>query len=183
MAGSSSISGDESIIFADNASFDGTERGGKLTSDGQLWIGSTAGRHVRRGGLTSTDGSIAVTNGAGTIDLSVSGLATVWQTISASQTLSVRKGYFCIAPGGALSLLLPPVSVIGDIIEVTLDGATSFSITQGAGQSIRIGNISTTVGVGGSITSTQQGDTIYMVCQTANLRWNVLSMFGNTLVV
>jgi hypothetical protein len=60
MAGSSSISGDESIIFANNASFDGTERGGKLTTDGQLWIGATVAPHVKKGTITSPNGSIVV---------------------------------------------------------------------------------------------------------------------------
>jgi len=128
-------------------------------------------------------GSITTSGAGSTVTISVSGSGISWSTITASQTLAVQKGYFCVSAGGALALLLPPVSVIGDIIEVTLDGAASFTITQGAGQSIRIGNIATTVGVGGSIASTQQGDTVYMVCQTANLKWNVLSMFGNPLVV
>ena len=37
--GSSSITGDEAILFTDNMSFDGTHRSGKMTTDGQLWIG------------------------------------------------------------------------------------------------------------------------------------------------
>lgn len=49
MAGFSSVTGDEAIMFADNASFDGTQRGGKMTQDGELWIGSTAARHVKKG--------------------------------------------------------------------------------------------------------------------------------------
>lgn len=106
-----------------------------------------------------------------------------WQIISASQTLVVDDRYICVSPGGALALLLPAVSQLGDMLEITLDGATSFAITQGAGQSVRLGNVSTTVGVGGSITTTQQGDTIRLVCQTANLKWNVLSTLGNLTVV
>jgi len=47
--------------------------GNIFTSDGQLLIGSTAatagGTHTRIGNITSTDGSIAITNGSGTINL------------------------------------------------------------------------------------------------------------------
>lgn len=68
MAGSSNISGDESIIFADNASFDGTERGGKMTTNGQLWIGSTTSPHVRLGTLSAGTG-ISITNSAGGISI------------------------------------------------------------------------------------------------------------------
>lgn len=94
----------------------------------------------------------------------------------------MNHGYFCTG-GGTLALLLPPVSALGDIIEITLDGSAGFSVTQGAGQSLRIGNLATTVGVGGSLSSTQQGDTIRMVCQVANLKWNVFSSMGNPTIV
>jgi len=125
-----------------------------------------------------------VTSGAGnTITITVSGSGMTWSRISASQTLAVNNGYFCVSPGGALALLLPAVSAVGAEIEVSLQGATSWSITQGAGQSITIGNQTTTVGVGGSLTSTQQGDTIRLVCQLANLTWTVMSSMGNPTVV
>ena len=143
------------------------------------------------GSATPAAGIINVLGGAGittsgsgnTITISATTGAETWQTITASQTLVVEHGYICISPGGALALLLPAVSVLGDIIEITLDGATSFSVTQGAGQSVRLGNVATTAGVGGSITTTQQGDSLRMVCQTANLRWNIVSSIGNLTVV
>lgn len=107
----------------------------------------------------------------------------IWQTISASQTVAVNNGYFCVSPGGALALLLPAVSSIGDVIEIALNGSTSFTVTQGAGQSIRLGNQITTAGVGGSIASTQQGDWIRMVCMTANLSWVASALQGNLTIV
>jgi hypothetical protein len=107
-----------------------------------------------------------------------------WQTISASQTLVKNTGYFCISPGGALSLALPTTasSTIGDIIEVTLDGSTSWTITQDVGQQIRIANSQTTSGAGGSLTSTAQGDTLKMIYQGTG-KWNVISFIGNITVV
>jgi hypothetical protein len=122
-------------------------------------------------------------NGPGTITISATATTFTWSTISASQTLDVNNGYIAIAPGGALSLALPAVSAVGDTIEVTLDGSTSIAITQSAGQQIRLGNQATTAGVGGSLTSTQQGDTLRMVCSVANLKWNILSSMGNFTVV
>lgn len=68
MAGFSSITGDEDVMFADNASFDGTERGGKLTLNGQLWIGSSLSPHVRKGTI-SAGTNMNVINGAGTISI------------------------------------------------------------------------------------------------------------------
>lgn len=127
------------------------------------------------------DGSTISTTGSGsTITISAGG---TWNVISSSQALVRRESYICVAPGGALSLSLPVTSSVGDLIEVTLDGATSFTITQGAGQQIRMGSLSTTAGVGGSLTSTAQGDTVRMVCSVADLKWNVLSSMGNPTVV
>jgi len=150
-------------------------------TNGQLPIGSTGADPVL---ATITAGTgISITNGAGSITIASVGEGLTWQTITASQTLAVKNGYICISPGGALALALPTVSAVGDIIEVTLDGATSFSITQGVGQQIRFAASVTTSGAGGSITTTAQGDTLRMVCSVANTRWNVLSSIGNLTIV
>jgi hypothetical protein len=126
-------------------------------------------------------GAVTTSGATNVVTITVSGLTT-WMTINSSQTLAIDTGYICNG-GATLSLLLPPVSKLGDMIEITLDGSAGFTITQGAGQSIRIGNSSTTAGVGGSLSSTQQGDTVRLVCQTANLKWNCLSSMGNPTVV
>ncbi len=134
--------------------------------------------------IVGSGGTTVVDNPAtNTLTISVTGSGITWNTISSSQTLLTNNGYFCVSPGGALSLSLPATSNLGDTIEVSLDGSTSFTITQGAGQSIRLGNLSTTAGVTGSISSTQQGDSLRMVCQIANLKWNVLSSMGNLTII
>jgi hypothetical protein len=131
--------------------------------------------------LGSGDLTVTGNPGTNTLTISSSGVA-VWSTIGASQTLAVNSGYICTS-GAVLALLLPATSALGDIIEITLDGSTGFSITQAAGQQIRIGNATTTSGAGGSLSSNLPGNTVRMVCQTANLKWNVLSSIGNLTVV
>jgi hypothetical protein len=131
--------------------------------------------------LGSGDISVTGDPGTNTLTIAATGLPT-WNKISSSQTLQTNMGYICTG-GGALSLALPSTSNVGDIIEVTLDGSTSWEITQGANQSIRIGISTTTTGTGGSLTSTAQGDSFRMVCSTTDLRWNVLSSIGNPTVV
>ncbi len=128
-------------------------------------------------------GDISVTGnpGTNTLTISATGLPT-WNKISTSQPLIANMGYICTS-GGVLALSLPATSQVGDIIEVTLDGSSGWSITQGAGQSIVIGNAATTAGVGGSLSSTQQGDSFRAVCSVINLRWNILSSMGNPTVV
>jgi len=119
MPGSSNISGDESIIFCDNMSFDGTERGGKMTSDGQLWIGSSVAPHVRVATLTAGAGT-TITNGNGTITISASSVGDV-------QTLTGQSG-------GAIS----PVGGTINIYGATVSAGTSPIVTSGSGNTITI---------------------------------------------
>jgi hypothetical protein len=100
----------------------------------------------------------------------------LWSAIAANQALLPNRGYICT--GGALLLSLPAVSSFAQIIEISLSGGTSFSITQGAGQQIGIGNLTTTAGVGGSLTSTSTGDSLRMICTVASTTWRVLSQQG-----
>lgn len=157
--------------------------GGSLPPDVPLTFTTDSGVAVAAANNLNVLGSGgASTSGAGsTITINVAGVP--WTNISASQALVANNGYFCVSPGGALSLSLPATSAVGSIIEVSLDGATSFTITQGAGQQIRLGNVATTAGVGGSLASTQQGDSVRLVCRTANLLWNVLNSMGNPTIV
>src|SRR5690349_20408620 len=61
-------------------------------------------------------GTISVAGNAGTNTLTITDMDTSWSSVSSSQTMAVNMGYFCVSPGGALSLSLPPVSAIGDVI-------------------------------------------------------------------
>lgn len=126
-------------------------------------------------------GTITVTGNAGTNTLTISDMDSSWSSISASTGMAVNKGYFCVSPGGALVLTLPAVSVQGDVIQIALDGATSWTIAQLAGQSIVCGNVTTTAGVTGSLISTQPGDSVRMICRVANTRWVVVSSVGSFL--
>ena len=134
------------------------------------------------GAVSANPGSLCMDRTNGTLYLKVTGtgntgwsqitpggVGNVWENINASQTLEVNHGYFCTA--NALSLALPSSSEVGDTIKVVLRGGTSWTITQGAGQQIRIGSSSTTSGAGGSLASQADGDSVNLVCQTANLIW------------
>lgn len=92
MPGSSSITGLESISFTDNMSFDGTERGGALDTDGQVWMGATASPHVRKTDLAS--------NGSLTLAFSEPTATTGLLTISIDTPVTVSNG-----GTGAITLL------------------------------------------------------------------------------
>lgn len=176
----SSIGFINSTVCADNICFDGS-RTAQMTANGQLIIGR-AGLSPTVATLTAGAG-IAIANASGSITITNTGAGAAWNFISVSQPLVADNGYVCIAPGGALVLPLPAVSAQGSELEIYLDGSTSWQITQGAGQSILYGNTNTTGGVGGSITSTSQGDSIRLLCTVTNLRWIVLNGCGNPILV
>lgn len=146
-----------------------------VPTNGQIPIGN--GTTYTAATLTAGAG-ISITNGAGSITIAASGGLT-WQTISASQALVASNGYICISPGGALSLSLPATAAVGTIIEVVLAGATSWTVTQGAGQQVFMGNVSSTLGATGTVASTASGDSIRMVCTVADTTWYVISSIGN----
>lgn len=166
-------------LYAGNGTSPPTALG--VANNGFLPIGQT-GLDPVLAPLTAGVG-ISIVNGVGSITISTAGGGFTWTAIGASQSLVAENGYFCTT-GAALSLALPAVSAVGDTIEVVLDGSTSWTITQpNAATRIRIGNTQTTLGVGGSLASSDQGDSIELVCETANARWVVISMVGNITVV
>ncbi len=104
---------------------------------------------------------------------SISTSSFLWFTITAaSQSMAVNNGYIANS-AGLVSLLLPATSSVGDEIAVSGLGAGGWSITQNAGQNIQVGSVSSTVGVGGSVSSTNRYDSLRMVCLLANTTWAV----------
>lgn len=164
MPGFSNITGDESVMFADNVSFDGTERGGKITTNGQILIGATASPRLRVGSLTSTGGSITITSGAGTINLEgATFTATTYQTDSGDSTpaanvLLIVGGEGIDVTGGS-----NVVTVRGEDSTYTNKGVASFSSTDfvvtngavtlsgGAGVSTLTTDVGTATQVAGNI--------------------------------
>lgn len=63
----------------------------------------------------------------------------------------VNSIYF-LNSGAPTTLLLPLAATLGDVIEINTSNS-NFTITQNAGQSIRVLNAVSTVGVGGSVAS------------------------------
>ena len=127
-------------------------------SNGQIPIGSTGNPPVLAN-ITSLDGSITVTNGAGTIDLSN---ASQWTTIlvtSASPTnpIQIVKNTTYVCNGVSnVTFILPLAPALGDLFEIISNTAT-FEITENASQQMSIGGSITTAG-SGNVQSNAIGD-------------------------
>ena len=128
-------------------------------------------------------GNISVTGGGSTLTIADSGSAVfTWNDNATTRTMAVNNGY--IVKTGSQMFTLPVASAVGDIVEIVLNEANSeWQIAQGAGQQITTSNGQTTVGTGGSITTTGAGQTIKLVCTTANLGWQATSLIGTQTVV
>jgi hypothetical protein len=123
--------------------------------------------------------AVAGTPGSNLLTISSSGGGISWNVINASQTMAVNEGYICTS-GATISLALPATSAVGDKIEACLDGSTEWVITQpNAATQIRYSGSETTLGVGGTITSTSVGDSITLICETTNARWVCIASIGN----
>lgn len=103
----------------------------------------------------------------------------VWSLQAAGTPLLAKQG-FISTNAAAQNFALPATCAVGDLFELVQNGAGLVTITQAAGQSIRLGNVVSTVGAGGSVVSSAQGDAIKLICVTANTEFQaVTGVIGN----
>lgn len=122
----------------------------------------------------------ALTN---TLTLSLPGAGFNWQIKSADFTAAPGFGYLILSAGN-INVTLPS-GTFGDSFAVVEIGSGTWTIKQNASDSIKIGNILTTTGAGGSIASTQSGDNLTLVCWAdgPGASWVVVNQDGNLTVV
>lgn len=92
------------------------------------------------------------------------------EVTSSSQSMDVNNGYIA-SNVGPVTMTLPSVSTVGDLVWVIGKGSGGWQIAQNSGQTIYFGNNRTTTGVGGHLDSSNQYDTIQLLCITANTDW------------
>lgn len=146
-------------------------------TNGQLVIGSTGATPVI---TTLTAGAgVSITNGAGSITISAGGGGFSWTEVTGtSQAIAVNNGY--IANNAALiTFTLPVTAAIGDTFQIVGKGAGGWTIAQNASQLIHIGNLVSTTGVGGTMSSTNRYDCVEIVCITANTEFTITDFVGN----
>ncbi len=169
-----------SVMFADNVDFSGgSPVSAKVTTDGQLLIGSTATPNIKVGTLTPGTG-ITVTNGSGSITLAATGAGITWTDVTTStQSLVAFNGYVTDR-GGGVTYTLPASGTLGDLILI-VGKAGLATITPNANQQIDMGSASGTVGVTGTAVATNAGDCIELRCITAGAStvWRAANWVGN----
>jgi hypothetical protein len=150
-------------------------------TNGQLLIGDT-GNPATAATLTAGTG-ITITNAAGSITISGGGGGYSWTEVTGtSQAMAVNNGYIT-NNAGLVTCTLPASAAIGDTVIVQGKGAGGWRIAQNAGQTINFGSSPTTTGVGGYLESTNDFDSIELICITATTDWAVLTAPQGTLTV
>jgi hypothetical protein len=98
-----------------------------------------------------------------------------WLTVTgSSQAIAVNSAYVLnnISP---TTFTLPLTASVGDKFLIKGIGVANFAIAQNAGQKIIIGNKTSTIGVGGSVTSTDSLDSIELYCLETDNTWGNVS--------
>lgn len=101
-----------------------------------------------------------------------------YQQIVSSTSAAVNTGY--ITNSSSLVILtLPATAKVGAVISVVGQGSGGWQLAQTSGQSINFGNIVTTTGTAGFLSSNNQYDCVQVVCVTANTQFVVINSIGN----
>lgn len=166
----SGLAGANSALLVTNAS--GVPTMTASLTNGQIIIGSTGGTPTP---ATLTAGSgISISNGAGSITISGTGSGIGWTEVTGtSQTMTADSGWIT-NNAGLVTLTLPATAAVGTAISVIGKGAGGWTIAQNVGQNVQVGNVSSTVGAGGSVSSSNRYDSLDLICTTANTTWTAL---------
>lgn len=152
---------------------------GLLLGAGQIPIGTTASDPSA---ATLTAGNnISITSISGSITIAATGFGGfVYNDVAGtSQAAAINNGYI-ISNAAQTTVTLPATAAEGSVVAVVGKGAAGWVLAANTGQTIKIGN--TTTSTAGSLTSTDAGDCVYVVCTTANVTWRVTNMIGNLTV-
>jgi hypothetical protein len=141
-------------------------------TNGQILIGGS-GILPTAANLTAGTG-ISISNSAGSIVISTAGSAASWTEVTGTTQAMVADNGYIVNNASLVTLTLPTVAALGTYQSLIGKGAGLFTIAQNAGQSINIGSVTSTIGVGGSVTSTGKFDSFTLVCTVANTVWTIL---------
>ena len=140
--------------------------------NGQLPIGSTGNAPSL---ATITAGTnISVANSSGAITISATGLAGIgWTNVTTSTFSLVADNGYVADKSTLVTFTLPVTAAFGTFIYIQGLGSGGWQVNLNTGQQIAVGSAITTVTTG-SIASTNQYDSITLLCVTANTLWTSL---------
>lgn len=108
---------------------------------------------------------------------------TGWNNVIGISQSMTPDGQYIANNAVLVTFMLPIAAPFGTILQVAGLGAGGWIIEQNANQNIQVGNASSSIGIGGSIASTNQYDAISLVCAADNTTWITLNMMGDLTIV
>ena len=148
-----------------------------VLSAGQILIGTTASDPSAA--TITGSGGITVSATSGAIAISGSGTGLTWvDQASGTVTMAVNTAYVVDDGASLVTLTFPATAALGSVFGIIGKGAGGWTIAQATGQSIHFGNVTTTTTTG-SLSSTLQYDSVWLVCITANTVFSVYDAVGN----
>ncbi len=107
----------------------------------------------------------------------------IWETITASQTIEVKHGYFCDTSSNSITLTLPSPTNVGEVFVINrLTASNTVTIAQTGSQQIIFGTSSTTPGVTGSLVMNDIGDSLRIVYAGSDIFFVEYGAIGNITV-
>lgn len=107
-------------------------------------------------------------------DLIEPGTLFTWNTVAGNTNMAVNNGYI-VNGVGSINLLLPPVCAVGDIVKIRTLGTNGCVITQNNLQSVNIVDVTSTIGIGGTVTLNATNGVLSgamdIECLVANTVW------------
>lgn len=108
-----------------------------------------------------------------------------WTEVTGTSQAGVINNGYILNNAALVTLTLPTTAAVGSIIRVAGKGAGGWKIAQNASEQIIWnqggvdGTDETTIGTGGYLASTDQYDSVELICLVADTTWGVLSSKGN----
>jgi hypothetical protein len=146
-----------------------------VATNGQILIGSTGTTPVL-GAITSTGGTVAVSNGAGTINLEVTGFGLSWSSVAIATAAVVGNGYFV---SSAAQITLPGAPANGSVVSVYCAGTGGTTVICQGGDQIQMSSQVTAVNGNIATVSTPIGYTVTLVYNSSINDWCAISVNGS----
>jgi len=159
---------DEDVGPAGDVEFLEGDAGGSVPPDAGKVVYLTSG-----GGMTITGNP-----GTNTLTFTAASGGYTWTRVAGAAQALVSDNAYIATNAGLTTFTLPATAAVGDHFQTVGEGAGGITIAQNPGQSIRLGNTVTTVGVGGSVSSTNQYDSMEFVCTVANTEFRIVDSVG-----
>lgn len=102
-----------------------------------------------------------------------------WNDVTGTSAAMLPNNGYLADNSGLVTLTLPTIAAQFTVIQVAGFGSGGWTIAQNALQSIHFGDAVTTVGIGGSLSSTNRYDQITLLCVVANTTWLATASIGN----